>query len=112
MPNTKPWVVAGVVFALSGCVSSSVQRGTLIGAASGAALGAGTGLLISDDKLLGSSKDSKLALDRGSSVGAGALIGVAFGAIIGAMIGHGNDNSDRDAAATPASAQAQKPAAF
>jgi hypothetical protein len=97
---------------LSGCVSSSVQRGTVIGAVSGAALGAGTGLLISDDKLLGSSPESRLALDRGGSVGAGALIGVVFGAIVGAMIGHGNDHSDREAAATPASAQAHKPAAF
>lgn len=112
MPNAKPWVVAGVVFALSGCVSSSVQRGTLIGAASGAVLGAGTGLLISDDKLLGSSKQSELALDRGASVGAGTLIGVVFGAVIGAMIGHGNDHSDREPAPPPASAQARPPAAF
>jgi hypothetical protein len=112
MPNTKPWVAAGVAFALSGCVSSSVQRGTLIGAASGAALGAGTGLLLSDDKLLGSSKESKLALDRGETVAASLIVGTVFGAIVGAMIGHGNDHSDREPQPPADSAQARAPAAF
>jgi hypothetical protein len=112
MPNTKPWVAAAVAFALTGCVSSSVQRGTLIGAASGAVLGAGTGLLISDDKLLGSSKESKVALDRGEAVGASLLVGTVFGAIVGAMIGHGNDHSDRESQRPAASAQVRAPAAF
>jgi hypothetical protein len=112
MPNTKPWVVASVALALSGCVSSSVQRGTIIGAASGAALGLGSGLLISDDKLLGSSKASQAELDRGASVGAGVLIGTVFGAIVGAMIGHGNDNSGREPTPAATSAQNRAPAAF
>ena len=77
---------------LGGCASAPVQRGALIGAIAGAAAGAGAGLLISDENLLGSSKQSQIELQRGSAVGAGAVIGVVFGAIVGSMIGHGSED--------------------
>ena len=113
MPNAKPWVVAGVALAFSGCVSSSVQKGTLIGALSGAALGAGTGVLITNDKLLGSTPESRLELEKGPTLGASLVVGTVFGAIVGAMIGHGNDHSDRDPAPEPsASAKNVGPTAF
>jgi hypothetical protein len=111
MASTRLSVVAVVAFALSGCVSGPVQRGALIGIASGAAVGAGAGALIGDEKLLGSTQESKLALSSGSTIPAGAVIGAVFGGIIGAMIGHGNDvNAGKDA--TPDHASAQQPAAF
>ena len=83
------------VLAVSGCTSAYVNRGTLIGALSGAAAGAGVGWLISDDELLGSkSGDGRgdIALDSGESILAGATIGLVFGAIVGAMAGHGRDD--------------------
>jgi hypothetical protein len=92
--------------ATSGCVSSAVARGTWIGALSGAAVGAGTGVLISNDKLLGSSKASELELPKGPSIGAGALIGTVFGAIVGAMIGH--QNEDHRGAVAPAASTARE----
>jgi hypothetical protein len=85
----------GVVVActwISGCAMGAVPRGTLIGALAGAAAGSGAGLLISDATLLGSSKESRLELQRGTAVGAGAIIGTVFGAIVGAMIGHGHES--------------------
>src|SRR5256885_14028693 len=95
MSNTKRLVVIVAVpwlFSLSGCVSSSVHKGTLVGAASGALLGAGTGVLISNEHLLGSSKASQMQLEPGPSIGGGVLIGAGFGAIVGAMVGHQNDD--------------------
>lgn len=88
MRSTRVALVAVVAFVCSGCVHGAVPRGALIGALSGAALGAGTGLIASDEHLLGSSKQSGIQLDVPGSIGAGALIGGAFGAIVGAMIGH------------------------
>jgi hypothetical protein len=64
----------------------------MIGAASGAVLGAGTGVLISNEHLLGSSKASQMALEPGASIGGGVLIGAVFGAIVGAMAGHQSDD--------------------
>ena len=95
MQSGRQWLAAVLVLALaglSGCASGPVQRGALIGAIAGAAAGAGAGLLISDENLLGSSKQSQIELQRGSAVGAGAVIGVVFGAIIGSMIGHGSED--------------------
>jgi hypothetical protein len=101
MANTKRWFSGAVawfvvsVFSaqlLGGCATSPTVKGTVIGAVAGAALGTGTGLLISDDKLLGDKPESKLALSRGDSVGASVLIGAVFGAIVGAMIGHQNED--------------------
>jgi hypothetical protein len=111
MLNIKPWVVMLVAVALAGCSMGPVTKGTLIGAASGAALGAGTGVLISDPDLWGSS-DSKasgnISLDAGPTTAAGAAVGVIFGAIVGAMIGHGQDDGDTiSEAAPPPEPQAQ-----
>ena len=81
--------------ALSGCTSAYVNRGTVIGALSGAAAGAGVGFLISDPDLLGSKSGEgrgDIALDSGESILAGAAIGLVFGAIVGAMAGHGRDD--------------------
>jgi hypothetical protein len=93
MASTHRWFVAFTALALSGCISSAVAKGAVIGAASGLALGAGTGVLISNDKLLGSSKQSQLELAAGPSIGAGALIGAVFGAIVGAMVGHQREDN-------------------
>jgi hypothetical protein len=118
MANIKAAVVVSCVLGLAGCAMGPVTKGTLIGAASGAALGTGTGLLVSDDKLLGSSKSERsgdLSLDKGPTVGAAALIGVVFGAVVGAMIGHGYDDGDSEEASPPPAASAQRaaaPAAF
>jgi hypothetical protein len=79
----------------SGCASAYVNRGTLIGALSGAAAGAGVGYLISEPDLLGSESGNgrgDIALESGESILAGATIGLVFGAIVGAMAGHGRDD--------------------
>jgi hypothetical protein len=88
MRSTRVVLIAVVAFVCSGCIHDAVPRGALIGALSGAVLGAGTGLVISDEHLLGSSKQSGIQLDVAGSVGTGALLGGVFGAIVGAMIGH------------------------
>lgn len=76
----------------SGCIhDAAVGHGTWIGAVAGAALGAGTGVLISDEHLLGSSKQSQLQLDSAEAVASGALVGAVFGAIVGSMAGHQGD---------------------
>jgi hypothetical protein len=122
MPSTRQPVAAVVAiaafttlttFVSSGCVSSAVARGALIGAASGAVLGVGTGVLISDDKLLGSTPQSHFAIGSAESIGAASLIGTVFGAIVGAMIGHQSEPSVR-APETPehATARAAAPSAF
>jgi hypothetical protein len=89
----------------------------LIGAAAGAAVGAGTGWLVSDPDLLGSSTSEasgNISLSPGPTIGAGALIGGVFGALVGAMFGHAAD--DQDTEEPPAEAQPQarriQPAAF
>src|ERR1700753_1747068 len=92
MVSTRHGIVAAVAFAtMSGCISNPVAKGALIGAVSGAALGAGTGVLISDEHLLGSTRKSLLPLGKGESIGVGTLIGASFGALIGSMIGHQHD---------------------
>lgn len=109
MANIKAMVVVSCVLGLGGCASGPVVKGTLIGAASGAALGAGVGVLVSNDKLLGSPETARsgdLSLDKGPTIGAGALIGVAVGAIVGAMIGHGYDDGDAAEAPPPPAASA------
>jgi hypothetical protein len=93
MASTQRWIVAFTALALSGCISSAVAKGAVIGAVSGVALGAGTGVLISNDKLLGSSKQSQLELSAGASIGVGSLIGGVFGAIVGAMVGHQREDN-------------------
>jgi len=105
-------VLSVVVLLFGACASAAVQRGTLIGAATGAVLGSGTGVLISNDDLLGSSQSEAsgdLALTAAPTIGASALIGAVFGAIVGAMIGHGNENPAAPAD-PPASPQAQRTA--
>jgi hypothetical protein len=117
MANIKAAVVVSCVLGLAGCASGPVAKGTLIGAVTGAALGAGTGFLVSDEDLLGSptsERSGDLSLDKGPTVGAGALIGVALGAVVGAMIGHGYDDGDTEEAPPPAAASLdrQQPVAF
>jgi hypothetical protein len=102
MANIKAVVVVSCLLGLAGCASGPVAKGTLIGALSGAVLGSGTGVLVSNEHLLGSSTSEKsgdLSLDKGPTIGAGAIIGVVFGAMVGAMIGHGYDEPDSDATA-------------
>jgi hypothetical protein len=105
--------VVSAVATGSGCASGAVQRGALIGAASGAVLGVGTGLLVSDKDLLGSpaTKESgNLSLATGEAVGASVAIGVVFGALVGAMVGHASDDepsSGSPEAAPPASAHSE-----
>lgn len=115
MANTKPWIAVLAAFALVGCVSAQQTRGTLIGAAAGAALGAGTGALVSNEKLLGSPKSEAsgdISLDPGPTIGAGALIGVVFGALVGAMITHSQGTGEAAAPDAQAQAQSTQPAAF
>lgn len=83
------------LLALSGCASSQVQRGALIGAASGLVAGGTVGVLISDKHLLGSNttpESGNIALPRGESIAASLLVGAVFGAIVGAMVGHQRDD--------------------
>ena len=113
MASTKHWLTAAVAFMLmSGCLSNPVPRGAVIGALSGAALGAGTGVLISNATLLGSHPETKLELSKAESIGSAALIGGVFGAIVGAMIAHQRDTGKPDVSAAGASAQANAPSAF
>jgi hypothetical protein len=117
MANIKAGVVVWCLLGLAGCASGPVAKGTLIGAVTGAALGAGTGALVSNEDLLGSPKSERsgdLSLDSGPTIGAGALIGVALGAIVGAMIGHGYDDELSEEASPPAAASAHQlaPVAF
>jgi len=80
---------------LGGCASSHVQKGALIGALSGAALGTGLGYAVSNEDLLGSDENGPggdTSLPRGGSMGAGLAIGVVVGGIVGAMFGHGRDD--------------------
>jgi hypothetical protein len=94
MGNIKAAVVVSCVLGMAGCASGPVAKGSMIGAASGAALGATTGVLISSPSLLGSPTSEisgDLSLDKGPTIAASTLIGVVFGAVVGAMIGHGYD---------------------
>jgi ABC-type Fe3+-siderophore transport system permease subunit len=114
MASTRQWVLAAVAItsiAGGGCVSNPVPRGALIGALSGAALGAGTGVLISDATLLGSNPASKIPLEKGESIGAATAIGAVVGAIVGSMIAHQRE-SGKPASADSSSAQAKAPSAF
>jgi uncharacterized protein YcfJ len=80
---------------LSGCASGQVQRGALIGAASGLVAGGTVGVLISDKNLLGSRTDDNsgnIALPRGGTIAASLLVGTMLGAIVGAMVGHQRDD--------------------
>lgn len=100
---TKTLALLLAVLLLGGCVSAQVQRGALIGAASGLVAGGTVGLLISDPNLYGTPKSVKssdpahqrelgqLPLPEGPSILAGAAIGTVLGAIIGAMVGHRRD---------------------
>lgn len=112
MANIKAAVVVSCVLGLTGCASGPVAKGTLIGAVSGAVLGTGTGILVSNDKLLGSPEtesSGNISLDKGPTIGAGALIGVVLGAVVGAMIGHGYDEpGDAADSSQPAAASAQR----
>ena len=113
MASTKHWVTAAVAFMLmSGCISNPVPRGAVLGALSGAVLGAGTGLLISDEKLLGSTRDSKLPLGKGESMVGATATGVVIGAIVGAMIAHQRETGKPEASGSAATAQAAAPRAF
>jgi hypothetical protein len=79
---------------LGGCASYHVQRGALVGALSGAALGSGLGYVVSDESMLGS-EDSGPGGDTslpGSSIAVGLAIGVVTGGIVGAMVGHRRDD--------------------
>jgi ABC-type Fe3+-siderophore transport system permease subunit len=105
-------VAAVAVTLMGGCLSNPVPRGAVIGALSGAALGAGTGVLISNATLLGSHPETKLELSKAESIGSATLIGGVFGAIIGSMIGAQREARHPEAPAPGASAQAKAPSAF
>lgn len=92
MPNTLRCLLACVAMVWTGCIhDAAVGHGTWIGAAAGAVLGVGTGVLISDEHLLGSTKESQMQLKSGEAIASGALIGAVFGAVIGSMAGHQKD---------------------
>jgi uncharacterized protein YcfJ len=99
------------LIALSGCASGQVQRGALIGTATGLVAGGTVGVLISDEHLLGSSKketSGNMALPPGGTIAASLLVGAVFGAIIGAMVGHQRDDGyeqPQKPAPTPARSQ-------
>lgn len=117
MANIKAAVVVSCVLGMAGCASGPTVKGALIGAGSGAVLGATTGFLISDPDLLGSPTtevSGDLSLDKGPTVAASSLIGVVFGAIAGAMIGHGYEEPGevQPAAASQAQNGNLAPAAF
>jgi hypothetical protein len=85
-----------LVLLVGGCASPQVHRGLLIGALSGAALGATTGLVISDEELLGSGSGGPggdKSLPQGGSVMAGLAVGLVAGAVVGAMAGHGGESA-------------------
>jgi hypothetical protein len=84
-----------VLMLLSGCASYHVQRGALIGALSGAAVGAGLGYTVSDPSLLGSEESGpggNTSLPVGSSTVVGLAVGLVTGTIVGAMVGHRRDD--------------------
>lgn len=120
MANIKAAVVVSCLLGLisiAGCASGPVAKGAMIGALSGAVLGTTTGVLVSNEDLLGSKTDERsgnLALKKGPTIGAGALIGVVFGAVVGAMIGHGYDDGsvEEPASPQPGAAANARPAAF
>jgi hypothetical protein len=115
MAKVRPWIAVLGALVLGGCASASATRGMLIGAASGAVLGAGTGFLVSNEKLLGSStraESGDLALDPGPTIGVGALIGGVFGGLVGAMIGHDPDSEESPPAEAQPQARRIEPAAF
>jgi hypothetical protein len=88
-------VSLAMMLLLGGCASYHVQRGALIGALSGAALGSGVGYMISDESLLGSDDSGPggdTSLPKGSSIAVGLAIGVVAGGIVGAMVGHRRDD--------------------
>lgn len=91
MRDVRGFVACIAAWALTGCVSTQVRNGILIGAGSGAAVGAGVGLLVSDQNLLGSEPSPEkgdISLPTGEAVAASALIGAVFGGIVGGMSGH------------------------
>ena len=115
MAKIKPWIAVLGALSLGGCASAPIATGTLIGAASGAALGAGTGVLISDPNLLGSpetEESGNIGLKTGPAIGAGALIGAVFGGLLGAMLAY--DEKDANEEPPPPEAQARRvqPSAF
>jgi hypothetical protein len=113
MTNLRRTITLVTLLALGGCVSSAVQKGTVIGAASGAIAGAGLGALVSDKDLLGNTankQNGNIALDPATSISAGAVIGAVFGGIVGAMIGHHYAAPEQPEASTQA--QATQPRAF
>jgi hypothetical protein len=115
MASTRQWVLAAVAITLmttlGGCVSNPVPRGALIGGLAGAAVGAGTGVLISNATLLGSDANTKIPLGKAESIGAASAIGAVVGAIVGSMIAHQRE-SGKPPSADNASAQATAPTAF
>jgi hypothetical protein len=119
MANIKAAVVVSCLLGFSpiaGCASGPVAKGAMIGALSGAVVGTTTGLLVSNEDLLGSKTDERsgnLALKKGPTIGAGAIVGVVFGAVVGAMIGHGYDDGSNDGPGSqPPAASNARPAAF
>jgi hypothetical protein len=96
---------------LGGCLSNPVPRGAVIGGLTGAVLGVGTGVLISNATLLGSDANSKIPLGKAESIGAASAIGAVVGAIVGSMIAHQRE-SGKPPSADNASAQATAPTAF
>jgi ABC-type Fe3+-siderophore transport system permease subunit len=115
MASTRQWVLAAVAVTLmtmlGGCLSNPIPRGAVIGGLSGAALGAGTGVLISNATLLGSDAESKIPLEKAESIAVGAAVGAVVGAIVGSMIAHQRE-SGKPPSADNASAQAMAPTAF
>ncbi len=102
MPNIERWVMVLGVLLFTGCATG---RGALIGGVTGAALGAGTGVFISSEDLVGSSSSAaagNLSLDKGTTALAGTVVGAVFGAIVGAMIGRDYDEHDAAEEALPA----------
>lgn len=125
MSNVKQlavvWIALSVVnvMTVTGCATSPVVKGAILGGASGVALGAGTGALISSEDLLGSSSapaTGNLAIESANTIGAGALIGAVFGTLVGAMVGHAHDDGEEAAAALAADQAARagelRPIAF
>jgi hypothetical protein len=95
MNPSKLLAVVSILFVLGGCASHQVQKGALIGALSGVALGTGLGLVLSEPDLLGSGSEGPggdTALPVGGSMLAGAAIGAVMGGIVGAMVGHQRDD--------------------
>ena len=95
MPILRVLLSATLLCALSGCATSTrVKNGALIGALSGAAVGAGGAWVISDPKLRGSGASMRhgdTELGVGESVAVGAAVGLVVGAVVGAMVGHQQD---------------------